>query len=441
MKKSLVLAMAMALGVTASAYAANPFSDVPAGHWAYDAVNKLAAEGVVDGYPDGTYGGDKLMTRYEMAQIVAKAMAKGANVDKLAAEFADELDSLGVRVANLEKKADNVKVTGQVRYHYADYGGDLDGRDNALRSRIWVNGQINEDWSYTGMFQNIQDFTNNESEEDDLDFQRAYVEGRLGGLDVTAGRYNMFLVNGNLYDTRADGIEVSYGDDVKFTAFAAKPTDSDKDLIEWQSVKTKNLNYRDMEFEKVYGAKVDAKLGVVDATVGYTIFDEGTTTKYVRIPGADKYTADSSQSIDENEVWNVGVSFDVAKDLKLTADYMYATDYSDDGFADVPDMGRDGYVVGLSYAGAKASEPGSWGLYANYYDQDRPTVMAHTMNGYYGTQGFDGYMVGANVTLAKNIVAAVEWYDLDGKDLGGAAPHTHKGEDMQTLWTEVVFTF
>ena len=46
MKKSLVLAMAMALGVTASAYAANPFSDVPAGHWAYDAVNKLAAEGV-----------------------------------------------------------------------------------------------------------------------------------------------------------------------------------------------------------------------------------------------------------------------------------------------------------------------------------------------------------------------------------------------------------
>ncbi len=47
--------MAMALGVTASAYAANPFSDVPAGHWAYDSVNKLAAEGVIDGYPDGTY--------------------------------------------------------------------------------------------------------------------------------------------------------------------------------------------------------------------------------------------------------------------------------------------------------------------------------------------------------------------------------------------------
>ena len=47
MNKSVVLGMAMALGVTASAYAANPFSDVPANSWAYDAVNKLAAEGII----------------------------------------------------------------------------------------------------------------------------------------------------------------------------------------------------------------------------------------------------------------------------------------------------------------------------------------------------------------------------------------------------------
>ena len=114
MKKSLVLAMALALGVTASAYAANPFSDVPAGHWAYDSVNKLASAGIVDGYGNGTFGGDRLMTRYEMAQIVAKAMAKGANVDRLAAEFADELDSLGVRVAALEKNL--ITLESLVRY-------------------------------------------------------------------------------------------------------------------------------------------------------------------------------------------------------------------------------------------------------------------------------------------------------------------------------------
>ena len=76
MKKSLVLAMAMALGVTASAYAANPFSDVPAGHWAYDSINKLAAAGVIDGYGDGTFGGDKLMTAMKWHKSLLKQWLK-----------------------------------------------------------------------------------------------------------------------------------------------------------------------------------------------------------------------------------------------------------------------------------------------------------------------------------------------------------------------------
>ncbi|MBQ2134828.1 MAG: S-layer homology domain-containing protein, partial [Phascolarctobacterium sp.] len=182
MKKSLVLAMAMALGVTASAYAANPFSDVPAGHWAYDSVAKLAAAGVVDGYADGAFAGDKLITRYEMAQIVAKAMAKGADCDKLAAEFADELDTLGVRVAKLEKGADAVKITGNIRYHYAQH--DNSGKhENNLRSRLFINGQVNEDWKYTGMLQNTQDF-DNETGDEETKFKRAYVEGKIGGVDV-----------------------------------------------------------------------------------------------------------------------------------------------------------------------------------------------------------------------------------------------------------------
>mgnify|MGYP002727343429 FL=1 len=202
MKKSLVLAMAMALGVTASAYAANPFSDVPAGHWAYDSINKLAAAGVIDGYGDGTFGGDKLMTRYEMAQIVAKAMAKGASVERLAAEFADELENLGVRVANLEKKADNVKITGEVRFRYVDQDGAMSrrtldrgyrvlGNDSNhvadIRSRIWINGMINDDWTYTGMLQNVQNLNNNAGDEN-TSFQRAYVDGKLGGMAVRAGR-------------------------------------------------------------------------------------------------------------------------------------------------------------------------------------------------------------------------------------------------------------
>ena len=118
MKKSLLLAAAMSVAICGSVYAANPFSDVPAGHWAYDSIYRLAQAGVIEGYGDDTFRGDRLMTRYEMAQIVAKAMAKGANVEKLAAEFADELDALGVRVAALEKKQDNVRITGEARFHY-----------------------------------------------------------------------------------------------------------------------------------------------------------------------------------------------------------------------------------------------------------------------------------------------------------------------------------
>ena len=100
-KKTLVSAITAALVVGAASTtfaAANPFSDVPADSWAYDAVSTLAADGVIDGYPDGTYKGQNTMTRYEMAQIVARAMAKTdidkadkALVDKLAAEFAEEL--------------------------------------------------------------------------------------------------------------------------------------------------------------------------------------------------------------------------------------------------------------------------------------------------------------------------------------------------------------
>ena len=97
--------------------AANPFEDVPADHWAYDAISQLAAEGVIEGYGDGSYRGDQAITRFEMAQMIARAMAKGggnkALLDKLAAEFADELHQLGVRVANLEKKVDNMTWKGQ----------------------------------------------------------------------------------------------------------------------------------------------------------------------------------------------------------------------------------------------------------------------------------------------------------------------------------------
>ena len=83
---------------------------------------------------------------------------------------------------------------------------------------------INDDWTYTGMLQNTQNLSDNAGNED-TKFQRAYVDGKLGGMAVRAGRYNLVIADGNIYDTRADGLELSYGNKLKLKGFAGKATD------------------------------------------------------------------------------------------------------------------------------------------------------------------------------------------------------------------------
>ena len=396
MKKSLVLAMAMALGVTASAYAANPFSDVPAGHWAYDSINKLAAAGVIEGYGDATFGGDKLMTRYEMAQIVAKAMAKGANVDKLAAEFADELDNLGVRVANLEKKADNVKITGQIRFRNVhDYKATGDKDATTLRTRLWVNGQINDDWSYTGMLQNEQKFDDNTGNED-TDLKRAYLNGKLGGLAVTAGRWDEVANTGNIADLTGDGVKVSYGEKVKVWGAALKANEA-----------------TEAPADRVYLAGVNTTIGVVDA---YAMYAKGNG----QVGGI---TGD-----DNKEIYNVGASLDVAKDLNLAGEYMWG----DKAYNEK--VSKDGWVATLSYKGAEAATPGSWGLSATYYDQPVNAVLAPTTDAeqFLTEGGYKGWGVTANYAFAKNIVGEVSYYDTEAKA---------SNSDKNLLYADLFFTF
>lgn len=469
MKKSLVLAIAMALGVTASAYAANPFSDVPAGHWAYDSISKLAAAGVIDGYGDGTFGGDKLMTRYEMAQIVAKAMAKGANVDKLAAEFADELDNLGVRVANLEKKADNVKITGELRFRYVDQDGAMykkivpagDGVSGVLgndsnhaadiRSRIWINGMINDDWTYTGMLQNTQNLSDNAGNED-TKFQRSYVDGKLGGMAVRAGRYNLVIADGNIYDTRADGLELSYGNKLKLKGFAGKATDD----ITVVPVTITDYGGTDKVFTgdvtnggKYWGLAVEGELAKgLKATAGYTQFkDMG--TGFVEAANPDETFGKTDI---DNGIWHAGLGYDMGH-FNLSAMYLKG-DLSADKFNVMFDgeinkaidqyLDDDGFVIGLSYKGAKAEDAGSWGAWAKYYDQGAQTYVAHTTDANtFGMTGFKGFGVGANYTLAKNIVANVAYYNTESKlakEIPGAADYLDRSKDHR-FWTDVTFTF
>ena len=407
MKKSLVLAMAMALGVTASAYAANPFSDVPAGHWAYDSISKLAAAGIIEGYGDDTFRGDRLMTRYEMAQIVAKALAKGANVDKLAAEFADELDALGVRVAALEKKSDNVKINGQARYNYSSYkNAGKNSYANKLRSRIWFNGAVNDSWTYVGMLENIQDFSDNVGNET-TNFQRAYLQGRLGGVKVIAGRYHKALHTGDIYGNRIDGVDVSYGKKIRLNAYAGKPTGS-KGV--WDSgLKNVDKDGNDTtawgNADEVWGVNVAADLGKsVTLFAGYDHF------KASDVPVAGNGVANG-----KNKITNVGFLYKINKDFNLGATYLHADLDSREAGAS-----KNGFVASVAYKGANGAKVGSWGLAARYL---------HTPAGAFYTPGWEdgnsanqtvregmkGFYVKGNVTLAKNIIAGIEYWDVKGR--------------------------
>lgn len=134
MKKMLAVAAAAALTAAVPALAANPFSDVPVDHWAYGAVDQLAAKGVLDGYPHGGFMGNRAMSRYEIAKMVARVMDKGVDGDgadtlkALTAEFAPELEALGVKVdgfdsrlSALEKGLSGRKISGQMRFDYLNY--------------------------------------------------------------------------------------------------------------------------------------------------------------------------------------------------------------------------------------------------------------------------------------------------------------------------------
>ncbi len=104
MKKRLALVLVLVLMASAATTAlASPFADVPADHWAYDSVAQLAAAGLIEGYPDGTYGGARMMTRYEAAMVFARALNRlesqiAANnllpeLDRVKAELMAEIEA------------------------------------------------------------------------------------------------------------------------------------------------------------------------------------------------------------------------------------------------------------------------------------------------------------------------------------------------------------
>ena len=218
--KSKVLASVaalMAVGATC-AFAANPFVDVPTDSWAYKSVVELADAGIIQGVDGQYFQGQRNITRYEAAEMVAKAMAhmdratveQRALINKLADEYADELNNLGVRVSNLENKVGNIKFTGDARLRYRYQDGNKDN-DNSWDYRIRLRGkaQINDRMTATlGISTDNQSFADNgkASDESDIFADDIKVDYNTKSFGLSLGRTDKYKIGG------PRGYGYAYGD-------------------------------------------------------------------------------------------------------------------------------------------------------------------------------------------------------------------------------------
>ena len=424
-KKTLVSAITAALVVGAASTtfaAANPFSDVPADSWAYDAVSTLAADGVIDGYPDGTYKGQNTMTRYEMAQIVARAMAKTdlekadkALVDKLAAEFAEELDNLGVRVADLEKKSDNVKWGGELRYRYYDINRDSslgDETHNKVLFRLEPKAYIGDSgWTANARLDYEMNLSSDENNDGVL-VDRAWVEGPLFGTTVQAGRVPVFTAQGLMFDDRISGGTIAFGsDEFKTTLAAGRYNKDHDDVTGTESVRDITAEYYGVQFD--YTPNDNLALNA-----GYTALN-GIDANY-----ADSYKSMARPAYDGNDasIWYVGGKYAFDKNVAFVGEYAQNTDADDEDQA---------WTAELQYKGANVADPGSWGMYAGYRQIEAYASIAPTYDDIIGA-GYKGAVVGAMYVPAENILATIEYFDGE---------ETYSGKDASKFFANVDFFF
>ena len=449
MKKTLISALTTALVVGAASTtfaAANPFSDVPADSWAYNAVATLAKDGVVNGFPNGTFQGQKTMTRYEMAQIVAKAMAyenmtkaDKAIVDKLAAEFADELNNLGVRVSNLENKVDNVKLTGKIEYTYKNpKWKDVDQdkhTTNELMFRFEPSAQINDKWTAKSRI----DYTVNPSDDSDnngkVKVDRIYAEGNVGNEStVMLGKYPAFLGNGLVFDSKLSGAAGVFGDKTTLTVAAGRY--NEKDYLEDHNIATDGIEgYGKNITTDAYVAQVDHHFSdKVTANAGFM------TLRGMDLRSHENLAAlfDDGNENGHNNIWYVGARAEVAPLLHLNADYAKASLKMKKGDITTSDKktytnksAQDkAYSVELAYRGEDPKDAGSYGVFAAYRNLGGTAAVAPTYDAI--DAGQKGMEYGVAYVPAENIITTVKYFD--GKNLD-------TDKDVRTFWARAEFLF
>ncbi|WP_297039540.1 S-layer homology domain-containing protein [uncultured Dialister sp.] len=422
MKKILAIAAAAALTAGVSAFAANPFSDVSTDDWAYQAVSDLSDQGVVEGYPDGTFKGERNITRYELAQIIARLMAKEdqlnaeqrATLDKLAGEYADELANLGVRVSNLEKKVGNIYWSGDARMRYQDKTLDVKDKWDG-RIRINVRGQVNDSTYVQGRFLNEMNFKSNDTSTSSMD--QLYVNHnfgkdfavRLGRQPISFGDQAGWLNNGH---DGYDGIQAAYNNGKLSLATGFGQFNSTFGTFAYDK---EDNNKADFYFARGAYDFDFAKLGVDYISYQDKHNDEVTETE-----------KDGAVTFNNTKPELFGVNLNIpVQQFNVFGEYWKNTT--------APSALEDtAWNAGLSYGAANWKKPGTWDLSVAYNNVG---------NGVYlGATGWQTNILDAvadagklkfwnamgDVTLAKNVQLHAEY---------AFAADADQGEDPDDAWT------
>ncbi|MBP2646274.1 MAG: S-layer y domain protein [Firmicutes bacterium] len=220
----MTLLFVVATAGSVMAYPGNPYVDVPQGHWAYNAVMQLSKAGIVD-INDKTFNGDKLITRYEMATIIAKAMAKyekadapnKATIDKLKAEFAEDLKNQGVRLDNIERKLVEHQISGEFKMIYSNPDTTINGVKQAdatafyTRSRVVFNGTL-DGLDYEFRLQNVSGLRDASAGSSDgfTIMNRSNVGGKMFGGRWVFGRQADHNLDVWVTDATIKGVSAFY---------------------------------------------------------------------------------------------------------------------------------------------------------------------------------------------------------------------------------------
>ena len=312
MKKKLIVgsALFLAMGIVTPALAATTgaVTDIPASDWSYQAVSYLVKNGIVDGYNDGTFQGDKTMTRKEMAVVVYKAMlneskaniAQKALIDKLAAEYAleiNKIDSIDSRLTKVEQNIPTVKIGGSLNEKFKQKyqalkqtkdwtGGQWQFRLNAsakIDDNTTVDVRLANPAPTSAMFHDTKTVKYGVQDDNNLKADRFFATTKTGAFKFTVGRQPLSLdpedtmIDGSFFSF--DGIKaaVSVGDfdfELKRGRFYNDITDV---VNESTSLATKTLNgfgrtNTDFASADVDAAMVSSKLGKLSWDAGWAKF-------------------------------------------------------------------------------------------------------------------------------------------------------------------------